>query len=72
MNIGDILKQRRKSKGMTQVELAQKANMSQAQISQRVQGVSDNVTLGNLRNLAKALHCMVVDLLPEEDKNSTE
>ncbi len=72
MNIGDILRQCRKLKDLTQVRTGPKANISQAQISQIEQGVSDNVTLGNLRNLAKALHCVVVDLLPEADKNSME
>ncbi|WP_236994379.1 helix-turn-helix domain-containing protein [Candidatus Methylomicrobium oryzae] len=68
MDIGDILRRRRKFIGLTQVELADKAKISQSLISQIEQGVSDNVTIGNLRGMAKALNCAVIDLLPESDK----
>lgn len=66
--IGEIIKQRRKKLNMTQIELAQKANVAQSNISQLESGVSDNVSLMILRSLAKALNCAVIDLLPEEDK----
>ena len=68
MNIGEILKRRRTSMGLTQNELAEKAKIAQSQISQIENGVSDNTTIEMLRKLAKALNCAVVDLLPEEDK----
>jgi transcriptional regulator with XRE-family HTH domain len=68
MTIGDILKRRRTALGLTQVELAKKAKVAQSQISQIENEVSDNVTIGNLRSLAEALDCAVVDLLPKEDK----
>ncbi|MGJ0484378.1 MAG: helix-turn-helix domain-containing protein [Methylomicrobium sp.] len=68
MDIGDFLKRQRKLAGLTQVELAEKARMSQSQISQIERGISDNVTIWNLRSLAKALDCAVIDLLPESDK----
>jgi transcriptional regulator with XRE-family HTH domain len=68
MTIGDILKRRRKALGLTQVELADKANVAQSMISQIERGKSDNVTIGNLRSLADALDCAVVDLLTEKDK----
>jgi transcriptional regulator with XRE-family HTH domain len=70
MDIGDFLKRRRRQAGLTQEELAKKARMSQSQISQIERGISDNVTIWNLRSIAKALDCAVVDLLPESDKNS--
>jgi transcriptional regulator with XRE-family HTH domain len=68
MTIGDLLKRRRKALGLTQVELADKANVAQSMISQIERGKSDNVTIGNLRSLAAALDCTVVDLLTENDK----
>jgi len=68
MNIGEIIKRRRTSEGLTQVELSQKSALSQSQISQVEKGVSENITIGNLRNIAKALNCSVIDLLPESDK----
>ena len=68
MTIGDIIKRRRKIANLTQVELAERAKISQSQISQIEQGISDNVTIGNLRNLALALKCTVIDLLPDSDK----
>jgi transcriptional regulator with XRE-family HTH domain len=68
MTIGDLLKLRRKALGLTQVELADKANVAQSMISQIERGKSDNVTIGNLRSLAAALDCTVVDLLTENDK----
>lgn len=68
MTIGEIINRRRKQQSMTQVDLANKADLSQGQISQIESGVSDNVTIGNLRKIAKALACAVTDLLPEEDK----
>jgi transcriptional regulator with XRE-family HTH domain len=67
MKIGEIIKKRRKSTGLTQAELAEKSNLTQAKISQIESGASDNVTIGNLRNLAKALGCTLIDLLPEQD-----
>ena len=72
MNIGEILKRRRTSMGLTQNELAEKAKIAQSQISQIENGVSDNTTIEMLRKLAKALNCAVVDLLPEEDKPKTK
>ena len=68
MTIGVIIKRRRTALDLTQVELAKKANVAQSQISQIESGVSDNVTLHNMRSLAKALDCALIDLLPEEDK----
>jgi transcriptional regulator with XRE-family HTH domain len=68
MDIGDFLKRRRRQAGLTQEELAKKSRMSQSQISQIERGISDNVTIWNLRSIAKALGCAVVDLLPESDK----
>lgn len=40
---------------LTQVELADKAKVAQSLISQIENDISDNVTVGNLRSIAKAL-----------------
>ncbi len=69
MSIGLIVKKRRKILKLSQVELADKAGVTQAKISQIECGTNDNVTIENLRCLAKALDCSVIDLLPELDKN---
>lgn len=68
MTIGTIVKQRREAKRWNQTELAEKASIKQATISRLESGVSDNITIENLRNLAAALGCTVVDLLPDTDK----
>jgi transcriptional regulator with XRE-family HTH domain len=68
MIIGEIIKRRRTALDMTQVELAEKAKITQAKISQIENGANDNVTIDVLRKLAKALNCALVDLLPDKDK----
>jgi len=68
MTIGTIVKHRREAKRWNQTELAEKASIKQATISRLESGVSDNITIENLRNLATALGCTVVDLLPDSDK----
>jgi len=68
MTIGEILKRRRKAMKLTQVELADKAKVAQSLISQIENDISDNVTVGNLRSIAKALGCSLIDLLPVSDK----
>lgn len=68
MKIGEIIKRKRCALDITQVELAKNAKLSQAQISQIENGVSDNVSIDNLRRIAKALNCALVDLLPDADK----
>ena len=70
MNIGNIIKHQRKNViGLTQKELSDKAGITQAQISQIESGVSDNITIDNLRRIAKAMKCAVIDLLRRRTKN---
>jgi len=68
MSIADNIKAKRKARKLTQVELAEKAGITQAVISRLEAGQEDNAKLSTLRGLASALGCAVVDLLPEEDK----
>ncbi len=68
MSIGHNIKQRREAKRWNQTELAEKAGIKQATISRLESGVNDNITIDNLRRIAAALGCTVVDLLPESDK----
>ena len=68
MKIGSILKNRRLDKGLTQKELAESSGVTQSMISKVEQGVCENISIEALRNLAKSLHCPVIDLLPESDK----
>jgi len=68
MTLGAIVRARRKRLGWTQSELAEKSGITQAQISRVEAGRSENITIENLRGIAKAFGCSVVDLLPDEDK----
>lgn len=68
MSIGEIVKERRIAKKLNQTELAEKAGIKQATISRLESGTNDNITIENLRSIAAALGCSVVDLLPEADK----
>jgi transcriptional regulator with XRE-family HTH domain len=70
MTIGSLVWTRRKRLGWTQEELAERAGIGQAHISRLESGKSDNITIDNLRRIARALGCSVVDLLPEEDRRS--
>jgi transcriptional regulator with XRE-family HTH domain len=68
MSIGANIKQRREAKRWTQAELAEKSGIvTQAMIS-RIEKGEDNAKIETLRGIAAALGCLVVDLLPDEDK----
>ena len=68
MEIGSILKNKRSDKGLTQNELAALSGVTQSMISKIEKGELENITIGILRKLAKALHCLPIDLLPDSDK----
>ena len=68
MQIGSLLKNKRLDKGLTQKELADSSGVTQSMISKVEKGEFENVSIGILRKLAGALHCAVIDLLPESDK----
>ena len=72
MRIGDTLKNKRLEKSLTQKELADNSGVTQSMISRVEKGELENITIGILRKLAKALHCLPIDLLPESDKKSTK
>ncbi|MGZ8188987.1 MAG: helix-turn-helix domain-containing protein [Methylosarcina sp.] len=68
MRIGDILKRKRTALELTQEDLFNRSGVTQSMISKMEKGRAENVSVDVLRKLAKALNCLVVDLLPEEDK----
>ncbi len=68
MQIGTILKNKRLELDMSQIDIAQRSGITQSMISKIERGANENVTIENLRRLAGALNCLVVDLLPDEDK----
>jgi transcriptional regulator with XRE-family HTH domain len=68
MKIGQIVKARREAKKLNQTELAGRSGIKPATVSRLESGKNDNITIENLRNIAKALGCRVIDLLPDEDK----
>jgi len=57
------LKQLRTAHGMTQVDLAKRAQVTQGFIAQLESGAEDNPTLATLRRLAKALRVTVGELV---------
>ena len=68
MQIGSLLKNMRLDKGLTQKELADSSGVTQSMMSKVEKDEFENVTIGILRKLTTALHCPVIDLLPESDK----
>lgn len=60
---GTMLKQLREKKGLTQVELAKKARVTQAYIAKLETGDKTNPSLVILQRLAKALRVSVTELL---------
>ena len=69
MRIGTLVKQRRENCGWTQSQLAERtANAVTQSALSRIEAGEDNVTIETLRALAKAFGCLVVDLLPDDDK----
>jgi DNA-binding Xre family transcriptional regulator len=68
MDIGDIVKQKRTALDWTQTALEEKSGVTQSMISKLESGEAENVSIGVLRKLAKALKCSLIDLLPEQDK----
>lgn len=69
MQIGDILKRKRLDLDLTQQELEDRSGVTQSMISKLEKGNAENVSIDVLRKLAKALNCLLIDLLPKEDKN---
>ena len=68
MSLANNIRNRRLKKRLTQMALAERSGVTQAQISRLESGSEENTTLQSLRGIARALGCSVVDLLPEEDK----
>jgi transcriptional regulator with XRE-family HTH domain len=58
-----MLKTRREAKGLTQVELAKRARVTQTYIAKLESGDKQNPSLGTLQRLAKALGVPVTELL---------
>lgn len=58
---GQKIRQLREEKKMSQDELAKSSNVSRATISFIENGAADDVKLGTLRKLAKALQVAITD-----------
>ena len=61
--IGTVLSEMRSRKGMTQVDLAKKAKVSQAYIARMESGDKKNPSLAIVQRLAKALGVSIPELL---------
>ncbi len=64
--IGKMLKHLRERKGMTQVQLAEKANLTQGYLAKLESDVKRNPSLDILQRIAKALRVEVTELLRKE------
>lgn len=64
MTIGDRIKLKLKEQGITQNELARRANLSSSGLSTIVTGAYDP-RIGNIKAIAAALGCTVCELLGE-------
>lgn len=64
MTIGDILKNKRKSAGLTQVQLAEASGVSQQAIS-FIESGRNTPSEGTMRLLAKGLSCSITELMGE-------
>ncbi|MGD0267239.1 MAG: helix-turn-helix transcriptional regulator [Candidatus Methylomirabilota bacterium] len=61
--LGVMVKQLREAKGLTQAELAEKAEISREYVALMESGVRANPTIGTLKRLAKVLGVPVGDLV---------
>ncbi len=61
--LGKMLKAYREKKGMTQVQLAKKAKVTQAYLAMLEGGAKKNPSLATLRRIAKALGVPVAHLV---------
>jgi len=61
--LGKMLKAYREKKGMTQMQLAKRAKVTQAYVAMLETGVKNNPSLATLRRIAKALGVSVEQLL---------
>ena len=61
--LSEMIQKLREEQGMTQRDLAAKANVTQGYVAQLEMGMKKNPSLDVLRRLAKALGCPVTELL---------
>lgn len=61
--LGNMLRQLREAKGLTQVEVAKRAKMTQTYVAKLESGDKKNPSLAILKRLAKALGVPVTELL---------
>ncbi len=64
--MGNRIKELRKSKGITQKELAEKLGVTPQAVSQFEKSEPDRFTIATLQNIAAALECQVDDLIAKE------
>ena len=63
MQLGEKIRQRRVQLGLSQHELAQRTGIPQSRISELESGTRSQMSLKNLRNMARALQISADDLL---------
>lgn len=65
MKLGDVLRNRREARGLTQAELARRAKITGEYVSMLETGAKRNPSLAVLQRLAKVLGVSVSDLLAD-------
>jgi transcriptional regulator with XRE-family HTH domain len=62
---GKRIKHHREALGLSQAQMAEKLHITQSTYS-RIEQKDENITIGQLKQIAAILHVSVIDLLPDE------
>ncbi|KRK80951.1 helix-turn-helix domain-containing protein [Companilactobacillus nodensis] len=65
--IGKIIRDKRRSLGLTIEQLAEKADVSESLVSQLERGVNSNISLNKLDRIAKAVNLKLPELFDEPE-----
>ncbi|MFC6176962.1 helix-turn-helix domain-containing protein [Companilactobacillus huachuanensis] len=67
--IGKIIRDKRKSLGLTIEQLAEKADVSESLVSQLERGVNSNISINKLERISTAMNLKLSDLFDEPASN---
>lgn len=63
--IGKIIRDKRRSLGLTIEQLAEKADVSESLVSQLERGVNNNISINKLERISNAMNLKLADLFDE-------
>ncbi|WP_125588401.1 helix-turn-helix domain-containing protein [Companilactobacillus jidongensis] len=70
--IGKIIRDKRRSLGLTIEQLAEKADVSESLVSQLERGVNSNISLNKLDRISKAVNLKLPELFDEPEHNGIQ